>query len=505
MSNRNRTRLPRRVFLQPGGPGFNPLEFQGLDTQDIAITGAKRERKRGSGNEAWVPDPLNAGGYELAAVTYDPPSRAEFTLEMLELEDGSIPAQFLDHNCLNAYVLGGECGDLSNFNTGWRGYVEVYSDAEQDDAADLGDRTSLDGDEMLKSSLAMKAKHIYAVGELHFSDILEGVTADGVSDVIVSAPRKCDGCANAKSYNYDVYILDVGATKQVLVRKHGDPTVVSYPLPSHVYEEYAKMAIVGGNLVIPFSEAASGSGDGGYVYAPINDDGGLGSFVSVDAGLGDKIEAVYALNRRAFMVFRIALGAPFGSWLYFTNVGGTDNVEVLTNARKSASAINDLFVTIRNDDIVYTRDGKRFYAAPTGAALGGDTRIAIVDQMTWYVIYNQIMLRTDDSGRTWVSRTVPVVGADVTFIAAATREVLYYHNGDEGNEVRLYASWSGGMNWTYEAPRVNNIGSDHFVVKALAAPLNADSIVKDANYVVIAYSSADESTTHVMEGTATLK
>ena len=162
------TQQHKRAYLQWGGPRpNNPVTFAGQDGQYVTFTGVSLPES-GSIDPIWAPDPANAKRYKLIGRMAGAPEIPSATMTFFE-KHGILPRQLFKQCPFSAYEVTGTCQDLSDLYNGVTDYLLVYS-MGMISGKNLGDRVTMDTDEVIGDELEIALSDIYPVGPLGFGD-----------------------------------------------------------------------------------------------------------------------------------------------------------------------------------------------------------------------------------------------------------------------------------------------------------------------------------------------
>ena len=176
------TQQHKRAYLQWGGPRpNNPVTFAGQDGQYMMITGVSKPESGGI-DPIWASDPSNAKRYKLIGRMESPPDIASATVSFFE-KHGMLPRPLFKMCPFTAYEVTGTCMDLSDLYNGVTDYLLVYSLGLITDK-NLGDRVTMDTDELIRDELGVSWSDIYPVGALGFGDNALTLIDREVMDVV---------------------------------------------------------------------------------------------------------------------------------------------------------------------------------------------------------------------------------------------------------------------------------------------------------------------------------
>lgn len=199
-----------RTYAQYGGAGTRKY-FYGDGTQYNFLEGPELPTN-GSIEPIFVPDPRRANRYKLVGRQIGVPSLPKMKVTFMEKWEG-IPRMLLAPKCpMNFYEVHSRCGDFSDFNRGWEGYINIYSQFMPTDTIDMGTRSSVTADEPLSDGVNFTGISIYPVGQLSFGEEAATTVATEVVDVVYGSQIQCSNCGTPNDGTQFVYAVTAVGT-----------------------------------------------------------------------------------------------------------------------------------------------------------------------------------------------------------------------------------------------------------------------------------------------------
>jgi len=477
------TQQQTRLFIQPEGVGSQPKMF-GLDTQYGHIEGASMAQAVGSIDPIWQPDPRRARKYRLVGTQSSPPELPTVSLTFHE-KMGGIPWQLKTQNCeFNLYELHGQCRDLSDFNRGWTGYVNIYSGFRLAGPVDLGTRTSAEGDEALTDSVEATGDVIYPAGEMSFGEEASTDIVADVLDVVYGTAIHCKACGAANDGSKFIY-----AITRANVASPSSPAQVIYSTNGGVSWNTSTITGIGttaepryidivNNILFVGTDATS------LFYTVLNPDTGIPTTwqsVTLPVAMRD-----------------VWVASPSAIWF----VGGTAVYKTQDVTMPPALVDNggsDTLLRIHGNDagiivavghnglIRYSRNGGISWITGTAPAASNLRAVQIADDRLWYVgALNGNLYKSIDFGASWTTVDFPGAGTGAIHdVVAATREIIWvaFVASSIG---QLVTTIDGGYSWIGAnggGPRILNWPTISNVHR-LAAPVYASHDVAANNLCV---------------------
>lgn len=498
------TQKHKRSFIQFGGALPNsPVKYAGQDSQYMFIGGVKLNESGGI-KPIRVPDPKTQGKFKLVGRSFSAPDLDSATLVVLE-KHGSIPWQLFNQNCqFNFYELTGTCKDLSDFNNGWSDYVFVYSGGVVT-AKDLGNRTTMEGDDQIEDSLSITLGAAYPVGSLSFEDVAKAQVTAKISDVVYGTQIRCgdcgisndgtrfiyavqDGTASPAAKPKVFYSLDYGATWQTV-----DVATATNA------ETVVAMDIVGNSLVL-LSPLGGVEGASALYVSTINTVTGAPSstFVKVTPATFDSPHAMrdmFVLSTSE--VFFIGnLGYILKSSDVLTNMSIVDAGNATTQNLNRIHGIGDTLYAVGEGApgvIVKSNNrGQSWATTTTNPVASFKTAVFVKDKLqVWLGTAAGVVYYTLDGGETWVAAGYTAQSAaNVDDIQFASDEVGYiaFTAASAGH---LASTFNGGASWADDSQGTPRLGALPTSVELLriATPASG-SPATDTNFLAVCGAGA---------------
>jgi hypothetical protein len=194
-----------RTYAQYGGAGTRKY-FYGEGTQYNFIESAELPTN-GSIEPIFVPDPRRPNRYKLVGRQIGAPALPKAKITFAEKWDG-VPRMLLAPKCpINFYEVHSRCGDISDFNRGWEGYINIYSQFMPTDTIDLGARSSMDSDEPLMDGVNFTGVALYPVGQMSFGEEATTQVVVEVIDVVYGSQVQCANCGTPNDGTQFIYAI----------------------------------------------------------------------------------------------------------------------------------------------------------------------------------------------------------------------------------------------------------------------------------------------------------
>lgn len=450
----------KRVFVQQNGASpINKPRFHGIDTQYLAFEGAKRPIN-GAVNPINMAHPRKAGKYIRVGRTVDAPGLPTATVKIQE-RIGTLPFSLTDLNCPATYYLvqSANCADLANFDYGWNGYVEIWSDGIPTDV-DMGVRSPFTGDDPIEDSISYVFDSQYEVAALAFG-VQVPSTGLGVREIVDATFYGDYGCNNCgiqqdgTRWRYALRKEASGTTSaDVLYSVDGGATWTALAITGIVNTEVPVAIRVVGNFLVVLSPTAGSATQGGYYFTAINPLTGVPSstwtkvtagfptgsqlprdmfvlspteiFISCDAGFVLVVSSIPsgASNAHSASATAVNLSRIRGVGDVLVAVGATGKVLRSTDRGRtwSLTTVDPSATSLISVDLPYEN------VIWVGDSAGG----------SWYSL---------NSGESWVSNSFGLTLASVNDINFVTPEVGFVAATVTGPSARIFATINGGQSW----------------------------------------------------------
>lgn len=494
-SDANRTGA-KRVFIQDGGPGpANALKYTGIDSQYLGFTGGKRS-VRGGVDPIFILDPLVANEYALVGTKNTPPTLPAGAITLYE-KRGTLPFSFSDLLCpLNLYLVNGLCTDLSAFDTGWSGYLEIWGDGKATDI-DLGDRSVLDSDDVLKDTINYVFRRSYAVGSMILGQQSAAVTVHEVIDVAMAPNTLCADCGasnDGSKWQYAIHKENSGVTAaSALYSTDYGVTWTQQTITGMANTETPTAINVVGNLLVVLSSTGAGANQSAFYYSPINQTTGVPSstWTKVSTGFdsagGHLSRDFFVLSSREVFVVSdggyIYKSTDITAGVTLVSAGGATTVN-LTHVYGLGEVVAACGAT--GKVVVSLNRGATWGLTTSDPSANTLNTIAIRAALEFWVgDANGGVFYTLDGGTTWSSKAMPATLAAVQDILWVTPEVGYLTATIAGPLGRIITTVNGGQTWIISSntqPRLLNAPSTTQRYNRIAAPMSA-GLTRRANVV----------------------
>lgn len=461
-----------RIFRQPGGPGFDrPVRYAGVSTQYLSIMGVSRAISGGR-TPINVPDPQRRKAFRKVATTVEAPDNSTFDLHVLH-NKGTIPFSQGDLLCPNNYYVSvGDCRNPSDFLRGWGSLMRVFFNANPDDAVDEGDLTGWDSDDQHEDTIPHTVDLIYSIGALNFGEQAGPQVDREVVDIAYGSNADCGYCGPADDGTGRIYVL----TKSSGGGSPGLPGEVIYGIKNNLTGTYTwgEATITGlGATADPVAIEVIGDkvvvlvkSEGAYYHATINADTGIpGAFTKVTSGFvgaggpndiytPDGVSAwivgdggyIYSLSSVGAAV--VVASAATATSANLTRIDG-DGEETMVAVGGSGTIVRSL------------NRGVTWGATSSAPAVGTNIlqAVAVVDDVRYFIGSAQgYVYATANGGATWTEVSFSGSGSGVVYdILDVGAGTLYISHSNTTPTARIFSTWNGGVSWTNETPRINNL------------------------------------------------
>lgn len=484
-----------RTFLQQGASRpNNKVTYYGLDASWVTIGDANMPDAGGVA-PVFVHDPRRQGKYKLVSRTISPPDLDSSSLQFHE-KHGAIPAHLIRGQCpISAYVVVGNCQDLSNILLGWNDYVMVYSEGLTESKT-ASARTAFNTDNAYEDTVSVKWSSIYIVGSMSFGEGAAIQIDREVIDIVYGDTAQCGNCGPQNDGTGRIYAVvkssgagSPGLPAEVVYSVDGGVTWTDANITSFgATEDPLAIDIVGDKLVVIGSAA--------YFWATMNILTGVpGTWSKVTSGfVANKApNDMYVANSRE---------------IYFAGNGGyiyksTDITSGVTPINAGSATTQNLYrihgleecivTTGAQSTVVKSVNRGSTWATTTlsPSLVPLDVRaVCVLDKLRYWVGVNNAgrMYYTLNGGETWTEQSFSGSGSgNVWDIVAATNEVIFMSHSDNTPTGYLHTTYDGGADWVR-----NDAGSQRLLnwptlsrANRLAVPSNADATIT-ANSLAVA-------------------
>lgn len=495
------TQQHKRAYIQWGGPRpGNPVAFAGQDGQYMTITGVSNPESGGF-DPIWAPDPSNAKRYKLIGRMASAPDIAQATMTFYE-KHGLLPRQLFKNCPFTAYEVSGVCQDLSDLYNGVTDYLLVYSLGMIADKS-LGDRVTLDSDELIGDELTVSLSDIYPVGPMGFGDNALTLIDREVLDVIYGTRQLCGDCGPENDGSKWIYAItrssggSPGLPSEVIYTTNGGATWNQVTITGiGAAEDPCSIDIVGSKLVVTSPTAGSAT-SGGYYWAEIDPDTGVpGTWTKVTSGFVTSAQPrdVFVLSPRevffcgdAGYIYK-STDITSGVTAINAGVATSSNLLRIDGAEDVIVAVGASGTVIRS-----TNRGATFattVAAPTVSQL--QALEVFTQKRIWVGSVNGYIWYTLDGGKTWTKKGFSGEGSGQVFdILFPTEEIGYMLHGNATPTAHLFFTLDGGANFTNTGWRIANWPVFNYA-KRIAAPVSSDSAVNVNNVAIGGITSLND-------------
>lgn len=495
------TQQHRRAYIQWGGPRpGNPVAFAGQDGQYMTITGVSNPESGGF-DPIWAPDPPNAKRYKLIGRMASAPDIASATMTFYE-KHGVLPRQLFKNCPFSAYEVVGSCQDLSDLYNGVTDYLLIYSMGMIADKS-LGDRVTMDSDELIGDELTVSLSDIYPVGPLGFGDNALTLVDREVLDVIYGTRNLCGDCGPANDGSRWIYAItrssggSPGLPSEVIYSTDGGATWSQVTITGiGATEDPVSIDIVGSRLVVLSPTAASAT-QGGYYWADIDPDTGIpGTWTKVTSGFVASAQPrdMFVLSPREVFIcgdagyIYKATDITSGVSVLNAGVATTANLTRIKGAEDVIVAVGASGTVIRS-----INRGATFATTTAIPTVSGLQALEVFTQKRiWVGSVNGYIWYTQDGGKTWTKKGFNGEGTGQVFdILFPTEEIGYMLHGNATPTARLFFTLDGGATFTNTGWRITNWPTFNYA-KRIAAPVSSDSAVNVNNVAIAGITSAND-------------
>lgn len=467
-----------RTYAQYGGAGTRKY-FYGEGTQYNFIDSAELPTN-GSIDPIFIPDPRRPNRYKLVGRQIGAPSLPKAKVTFMEKWDG-VPRMLLAPKCpINFYEMHARCGDTSDFNRGWEGYINIYSQFMPTDTIDLGTRSSADSDEPLADGVNFTGVALYPVGTMSFGEEAATTVTTEVIDVVYGSQIQCANCGTANDGTQFVYAVTAKATSPaaagfLIYSLDGGVTWATSTITGLGTADSPTLVDIAGNILFVVAGTS-------LYYTVLDKNTGAPSTwstLTIPANFTD----VYV--RSASEIYFIAT----------TNIYRTFDITIAATSIDSGASGNLARITGYDSTIIAVgASGLVRYSANAGltwtttvAPVASNLQAIAARQGYWLVgsAAGNVYLSKNE-GTSWTALTFPTSGTgSITDIVMATYEVIWIAN-EVTNVAYLITTMDGGDSWSSSSTgsmRIANFPTfDH--VNRIAVP-NADAAIA-ANFMTIA-------------------
>ena len=487
----------KRLFIQFGGPTpANAVKYSGKDTQYLSLTGISKPISGGV-TAINVPDPNRFGRFKQIGRTRAAADLPSGSLEVMA-KKGSLPFTLGDLNCpFNVYEVAGQCKTPSDWTAGWTDYVQIYSFAEATDV-DMGDRTSMDGDEGEKETLSLTIDKIYAIAPIAFGPVANEEVIHVVKDACYGTAVQCGNCGPANDGTKRIYAVLAGAGG---VSSPGLPANVVYSLDSGstwtstaidsigLTDVPVQIEVVGIYLVVLVSSSANSKS--AIYFSELNGDTGApGSFSKVQTGFvaSKRANDMYIANAREIYF------AADGGYIYKASdiTAGVDRTlsagDATSSNLKRIHGSESVIVAVGASGAIVkstTRGETWSTTGSTPMGAGAGTAVQVMTANDFHVGDDAgYLYYTLNGGATWSNQSITGNGTgQITDIIFATDEVGYVSR-TLSSVAYIYSTWNGGANWVSSgAPRLLSWPT-FAACNRIALPTDADATVAVNNLLI---------------------
>lgn len=495
------TQQHKRAYIQWGGPRpNNPVHFAGQDGQYMTITGVGLP-EAGGFTPAFAPDPANAKRFKLISRLASAPDLPSATIMFYE-KHGVLPRQLFKQCPFSVYEVAGSCQDLSDLYNGVTDYLLIYSLAMVAEK-NLGDRVTMDSDELIGDELSINLSDIYPVGPLGFGDNAQTLIDREILDVTYGNRQICGNCGPENDGSKWIYAVtrssggSPGLPSEVIYSTDGGSTWNQVTITGiGATEDPVAIRFVGSRLVV-LSPTAGSATQSGYYWADIDPDTGVpGAWTKVTSGFVAAAQArdMFVLSPRE--VFFVGDGGYIYKATDITSSVTAINAGVATtqNLARIRGSEEVLVAVGASGTVVRSINRGATWSTTTAAPTTSDlTALEVFNQRRiWVGSVNGYMWYTLDGGKTWTKKAFSGEGTGSVFdIVFATEEVGYMLNANATPTARLFVTLDGGYTWTNSSWRV--VGWPTFnYAKRIAVPQSSDSAVNVNNCAIAGITSTND-------------
>lgn len=511
------TQGQKRIYMQPGGARPNAtVLYGGVDGQEMMLDSLSIPF--GELESVWAPDPRRAKKFKRIARSAAPPDDITLSVTFLE-QRGELPAVFRRQGCpFNFYEQTGFCGDLSDFDNGWRGgYQMIHSGAEPTNL-DGGTRTSRDGDEQVENTVDFNVAESYPVGTISFNSVDSLAVSREIADITYGDARECGNCGPANDGAQWMYAV----SKSSGSGSPGLPGEVHYSVDGGVTwteiqitgigasEDPRAVGVVGDKLVV-LSRTAGGAASGGYYWATINQLTGVpGTFTKVITGFINLIPPndMFVMSSREVFF-------PSNNGYIYKSTDITAGVTVISAGTATSQNLlrmhgqdDTIYATGANSTVIKSANRGRTWASTIGTVpttTATIQAIAVLDEYrAWVGSSSGRMFYTLTGGETWVEQSVSGAAAiwDIVF---PTDDCGYVACVSDPLSAFMLATTNGGASWSRNdaGPRLQNLPVIDRINR-IAVPLNVYALTA-ANNIALAGLHGDGVDGLIVFGGATVR
>lgn len=495
------TQQHKRAYIQWGGPRpNNPVQFAGLDAQYLAIGGVSLPES-GSFNAAWAPDPANAKKFKLVARMASAPGLPTATITFYE-KHGALPRQLFKSCPFSIYEVTGNCQDLSDLYNGVTDYLLIYS-LGLVDTKNLGDRISMDADNLIGDEIGLTLSDIYPVGPLGFGDNALTLIDREVLDVVYGNRTLCGNCGPENDGSKWIYAItrssggSPGLPSEVIYSTDGGQTWNQTTVTGiGATEDPCNIDIIGNKLIVLSPTAASAT-QGGYYWAEIDPDTGIpGTWTKVTSGFIASAQPrdMFVLSPRevffcgdAGYIYK-ATDITSGVVAINQGVATTQNLLRIRGASDVLVSVGAAGTVIRS-----INRGATWAATAASPTVSQLQALEVFDQKRiWTGSVNGYIWFTIDGGKSWTRKAFNGEGTGQVFdIVFPTEEVGYFLHGNATPTARLFVTLDGGYSWQNTTWRVMGWPTFNYA-KRLAVPTSPDAAVNVNNIAVAGITSVND-------------
>lgn len=485
--NEVRTLLRNRTFLQFGGAlPSNPVKFYGSDTNYNILEGVTLP-VHGAITGHYTGDPKIPNRYRLVARTEAPPSLPKASIRMLE-KRGAISRQLGTLGCgFTAYVVGGDCKDLSDFLSGWADSVEIYSDAIVGDT-NLQKRSDW-ADGLIEDIAPLTLREIYAIGSVGIGRAADSDIAVEVVDVVYGTQELCAGCGVANDgtlWQYAVQKFTGSNNATILYSVDGGSSWTAGAIAGiGASANPVAIDIVGDKLVVVVAS------ENAYYYATINSATGVpGAFTKVTTGF---VASKFPNDILVYSPSEIYFAADGGYIYKSTDITAGVTVSTAggatTNNLKRIQGLDDTIVAVGATGTILV-SANRGFSWSVATAPSADTVQGVWVQngvVFWVVTDAGEMYYTLDGASTWTQKALSDAPTDLRDVVFVTPEVGWVTGATTTPSGLLYATWNGGRDWTVSggSPRMVGVPTTNFQRgNRIAVPATGKSTIAANNLLV---------------------
>lgn len=495
------TQQHKRAYIQWGGPRpNNPVAFAGQDGQYMTITGVNQSES-GAFDPIWAPDSSNAKRYKLIGTKAGVPDISSATLMFFE-KHGMLPRQLFKQCPFTAYEVTGTCQDLSDLYNGVTDYLLIYSMGKVS-TKNLGDRVTMDSDELIGDELSVSLSDVYPAGALGFGDNALTLVDREVLDVIYGTRNLCGNCGPENDGSKWIYAItrssggSPGLPSEVIYSTDGGATWNQTTVTGiGATEDPNHIEIVGSKLVVLSPTAASAT-QGGYYWAEIDPDTGVpGTWTKVTSGFVAAAQPrdMFVLSpREVYFVGDagyIYKSTEITAGVSVLNAGAatTQNLTRIHGTQEVLVAVGAAGTVIKSINRGATWSSVT--VAPTTSLLQA---LSVLDKIRYWVgSVNGYIWYTLDGGKSWTRKAFSGEGTGQVFdLLFVTEEIGYMLHGNATPTARLFTTLDGGVVWANSTWRI--IGWPTFnYAKRIAAPTSSDSAVNVNNVAIAGITSTND-------------